>query len=399
MTDFVSPPRLGRPRPDSVLVVDDERISMAPDGIGRDVFEVGVVGGNGRRYRPSWYRSFWRFWQAQHPLRYAALSTRINQVRPKLCDEERSPPCPGASGSCTTPRRPPLPRDAPAAWAAACSTRGRSGKLPIATPWSRCRRRSIWLIAVVVGARCFRCRLHAGRAVVAENTRGNPRAGRRRSAARLLLALGMLLGRSRRSVHRSATAWLLPGACWRPPPSPPCGLPWADLRRIPRTARRYSAPIVCAVARMLDDHFIPWRDNSGRPPEFRDLPRHWRRSLLQRSWSCAGFGRRTIPRLSCTHTRGLRQAGSVEPPHQLAREGARRMLVTALEAEIEAFLDGFAEERLADGRQRVVRHGHGPNGRSRPASAFLSSGARGSGTALRTWRAARRSGSGRSILP
>jgi transposase-like protein len=57
----------------------------------------------------------------------------------------------------------------------------------------------------------------------------------------------------------------------------------------------------------------------------------------------------------------LRQPGSVEDPlTEIAREGARRMLVTALEAEIEAFLDGFAEERLADGRQRVVRHGHGP---------------------------------------
>jgi putative transposase len=57
----------------------------------------------------------------------------------------------------------------------------------------------------------------------------------------------------------------------------------------------------------------------------------------------------------------LRQPASVEDPlTEIAREGARRMLVTALEAEIEAFLDGVAEERLADGRQRVVRHGHGP---------------------------------------
>jgi putative transposase len=57
----------------------------------------------------------------------------------------------------------------------------------------------------------------------------------------------------------------------------------------------------------------------------------------------------------------LRQRGSVEDPlTEIAREGARRMLVTALEAEIGAFLDGFAGERLPDGRQRVVRHGHGP---------------------------------------
>jgi putative transposase len=57
----------------------------------------------------------------------------------------------------------------------------------------------------------------------------------------------------------------------------------------------------------------------------------------------------------------LRQPGSVEDPlTEIAREGARRMLVTALEAEIEAFLDGFAEERLPDGRRRIVRHGYGP---------------------------------------
>ena len=57
----------------------------------------------------------------------------------------------------------------------------------------------------------------------------------------------------------------------------------------------------------------------------------------------------------------FRQPGSVEDPlTEIAREGARRMLATALEAEIEAFVDQFAEERLPDGRQRVVRHGYGP---------------------------------------
>jgi putative transposase len=60
----------------------------------------------------------------------------------------------------------------------------------------------------------------------------------------------------------------------------------------------------------------------------------------------------------------FRQPGSVEDPlTEIAREGARRMLVTALEAEVEAFLDQFAEERLPDGRQRVVRHGYGPERR------------------------------------
>ena len=62
-----------------------------------------------------------------------------------------------------------------------------------------------------------------------------------------------------------------------------------------------------------------------------------------------------------TSVTALRQPGSVEDPlTEIAREGARRMLATALEAEIEAFVDQFAEERLSDGRQRVVRHGYGP---------------------------------------
>jgi putative transposase len=53
----------------------------------------------------------------------------------------------------------------------------------------------------------------------------------------------------------------------------------------------------------------------------------------------------------------FRQPGSVEDPlTEIAREGLRRILAIALEA----FLEGFIEERLPDGRQRVVRHGHGP---------------------------------------
>ncbi|HKP77859.1 MAG TPA: IS256 family transposase [Phenylobacterium sp.] len=57
----------------------------------------------------------------------------------------------------------------------------------------------------------------------------------------------------------------------------------------------------------------------------------------------------------------FRQPGSVEDPlTEIAREGARRMLATALEAEVEAFVGQFAEERLPDGRQRLVRHGSGP---------------------------------------
>ena len=57
----------------------------------------------------------------------------------------------------------------------------------------------------------------------------------------------------------------------------------------------------------------------------------------------------------------LRQPGSVDDPlTEIARDGARRMLAAALRAEAEAFVAQHAEEVLPDGRQRVVRHGYGP---------------------------------------
>jgi len=57
----------------------------------------------------------------------------------------------------------------------------------------------------------------------------------------------------------------------------------------------------------------------------------------------------------------FRQSDSItDPLTELAREGARRMLAEALKAEADAFVASFADERLEDGRQRVVRHGFGP---------------------------------------
>lgn len=57
----------------------------------------------------------------------------------------------------------------------------------------------------------------------------------------------------------------------------------------------------------------------------------------------------------------FRQADSADDPlTELAREGARRMLAAALKAEADAFVAQFADLALPDGRQRVVRHGHGP---------------------------------------
>ena len=57
----------------------------------------------------------------------------------------------------------------------------------------------------------------------------------------------------------------------------------------------------------------------------------------------------------------LHQPGSVEDPlTEIVRDGARRMLAAALRAEADAFVAQHAEEILPDGRQRVVRHGYGP---------------------------------------
>jgi putative transposase len=57
----------------------------------------------------------------------------------------------------------------------------------------------------------------------------------------------------------------------------------------------------------------------------------------------------------------LHQPGSIiDPLTEIAREGARRMLMAALKAEVASFVALFGDELLPDGRQRVVRHGAGP---------------------------------------
>ncbi|MDD2861903.1 MAG: IS256 family transposase [Acidiphilium sp.] len=57
----------------------------------------------------------------------------------------------------------------------------------------------------------------------------------------------------------------------------------------------------------------------------------------------------------------FRKPGDVEDPlTAILRDGARRLLAQAIEAEAEAFLAAMKGERLADGRDRVVRHGLGP---------------------------------------
>ena len=57
----------------------------------------------------------------------------------------------------------------------------------------------------------------------------------------------------------------------------------------------------------------------------------------------------------------LRRPDEVEDPlTAVLRSGARRLLAQAIEAEAETFLATMKDLRLPDGRDRVVRHGLGP---------------------------------------
>ncbi len=57
----------------------------------------------------------------------------------------------------------------------------------------------------------------------------------------------------------------------------------------------------------------------------------------------------------------LHQPGTIlDPLTEIAHEGARRMLMAALKAEAASFVALFEDERLPDGRRRVVHHGAGP---------------------------------------
>jgi transposase-like protein len=58
----------------------------------------------------------------------------------------------------------------------------------------------------------------------------------------------------------------------------------------------------------------------------------------------------------------FRQPDAIDDPlTELAREGARRILAQVLIAEADAFVAMWQDLKLPDGRDRVVRHGHGPH--------------------------------------
>ena len=57
----------------------------------------------------------------------------------------------------------------------------------------------------------------------------------------------------------------------------------------------------------------------------------------------------------------FRQKGEIDDPlTEILRSGAKRLIEQAVEAEFAAFLTAHADLKLADGRQRVVGHGHDP---------------------------------------
>ena len=57
----------------------------------------------------------------------------------------------------------------------------------------------------------------------------------------------------------------------------------------------------------------------------------------------------------------LRQPDEIDDPlTNILRSGARHLLAQAVENEAAAFLDAMKDLKLADGRDRLVRHGHGP---------------------------------------
>ena len=56
----------------------------------------------------------------------------------------------------------------------------------------------------------------------------------------------------------------------------------------------------------------------------------------------------------------LRQPGEFEDLlTDVLRQGARKLLAQAVEAEVADFLSTHADLTTEDGRQRLVRHGHG----------------------------------------
>src|SRR5215210_7089128 len=62
-----------------------------------------------------------------------------------------------------------------------------------------------------------------------------------------------------------------------------------------------------------------------------------------------------------TNVLRLRQPDTIDDPlTDILRAGARKLLAQAIESEAEAYLASMRNLKLPDGRERLVRHGHGP---------------------------------------
>jgi len=62
-----------------------------------------------------------------------------------------------------------------------------------------------------------------------------------------------------------------------------------------------------------------------------------------------------------TNVLRLRQPDAIDDPlSDILRTGARKLLAQAIEIEAETYLSSMRDLKLPDGRERLVRHGHGP---------------------------------------
>ena len=59
-----------------------------------------------------------------------------------------------------------------------------------------------------------------------------------------------------------------------------------------------------------------------------------------------------------TDSVGVQDESAKDVLTEILREGAHQMLATAIEAEVDAYIDAHADQRDANGHRRVVRNGH-----------------------------------------
>jgi len=77
--------------------------------------------------------------------------------------------------------------------------------------------------------------------------------------------------------------------------------------------------------------------------------------------ACLNLPKERYAMTSSSTVVSLRQPDAIDDPlTAILRSGARRLLAQAIEAEADAFLATMKGVQLPDGRDRLVRHGHGP---------------------------------------